>query len=36
MWTYLQAWLPVMTIVLTAAICFGGASFMMKQVPPRP
>ena len=29
MWLYVQTWLPILSISLTAAICFGVASFVM-------
>jgi hypothetical protein len=29
MWSYVQAWFPLLTIALTAAICFCVASFIM-------
>ena len=29
MWLYIQTWLPLVTVSLTAAICFGVASFVM-------
>jgi hypothetical protein len=31
MWPYVQTWLPLMTIVLTAAICIGVISFIVRQ-----
>jgi hypothetical protein len=31
MWLYVQTWLPLLSISLTAAICFGVASFVMGQ-----
>jgi hypothetical protein len=31
MWLYIQTWLPILSIGLTAAICFGIASFAMGQ-----
>jgi hypothetical protein len=31
MWLYIQTWLPLLSISLTAAICFGAASFVMEQ-----
>jgi hypothetical protein len=30
MWFYVQMWLPVWTVALTAAICFSVASFIMR------
>ena len=36
MWLYVQTWLPILTIALTAAICFSVAAFMMERgVKPR-
>ena len=35
MWSYAVTWLPLLSISLTAAICFGVASFVMGQVKPR-
>jgi hypothetical protein len=35
MWSYIVTWLPLLSISLTAAICFGVASFVMRQVKPR-
>jgi len=35
MWLYVQTWLPLLSISLTAAICFGVASFVMGQAKPR-
>ena len=31
MWLYVQTWFPLLSISLTAAICFGVASFVMGQ-----
>jgi hypothetical protein len=31
MWLYVQTWLPLLTISLTAAICFSVAAFIMAQ-----
>ena len=31
MWLYIQTWIPLLTIALTAAIFFSVASFMMGQ-----
>ena len=31
MWFHIQTWLPLLTISLTAAICFSVASFIMTQ-----
>jgi hypothetical protein len=33
MWHYVQTWLPLLTISLTAAICFGVASVIMAHAP---
>jgi hypothetical protein len=33
MWLYAQVWLPLLTISLAAALCFGVASFFMRSVP---
>jgi hypothetical protein len=35
MWFYVQMWFPWLTIVLTAAICFCVASFMMGHKKPQ-
>jgi len=35
MWLYVQTWLPLLSISLTGAICFGVASFVMGQAKPR-
>ena len=35
MWLYVLTWLPLLSISLTAAICFGVASFVMGQAQPR-
>jgi len=32
MWFYVVTWLPLLSISLTAAICFGVALFVMGQV----
>jgi len=34
MWFYIQMWLPVWTVALTAAICFSVASFIMGRSVP--
>jgi hypothetical protein len=34
MWLYVETWLPLLSISLTAAICFGVASFVMRQKTP--
>jgi hypothetical protein len=36
MWLYIQTWLPLVIVGLTAAICFGVASFIMgsAKLPP--
>jgi hypothetical protein len=31
MWFYVQMWLPLVTVALTAAICFSVASFIMGR-----
>jgi hypothetical protein len=31
MWFYIQMWFPLLTIALTAAICFSVVSFIMGQ-----
>ena len=36
MWPYIQTWLPLLTIALTAAIGFSVASFIMGRTTPRP
>jgi hypothetical protein len=33
---YLQTWLPLLIIALTAAICFSVTSFIMKHSEPHP
>ena len=36
MWFYVQMWFPLLTVGLTAAICFSGVSFIMgRSVKPR-
>ena len=35
MWFYIQTWFPLLTIALTAAICFSVASFIMGQARPQ-
>ena len=36
MWFYVQMWFPLLTIALTAAICFSVVSFIMgRGVKPR-
>jgi hypothetical protein len=35
MWFYVQMWLPLLTVALTAAICFSVASFIMGQPKPQ-
>ncbi len=34
MWLHIQTWLPLLTIALTASICFSVASFIMGQAGP--
>jgi hypothetical protein len=36
MWFYIQTWLPLLTIALTAAVCFSVTSFLMRQSKPQP
>ena len=36
MWLYVQTWFPLLTIALTAAICFSVASFFMRQAKRHP
>jgi hypothetical protein len=31
MWPYVQMWFPLLTVALTAAICFAVVSFIMGQ-----
>jgi hypothetical protein len=31
MWSYVQMWFPLLTIVLTAAICLSVVSFIVRQ-----
>ena len=31
MWLYVQTWFPLLTVALTAAICFGVVSSIMGQ-----
>jgi hypothetical protein len=31
MWLYIQTWLPLLTIALTAVICFSVVSFIMGR-----
>ncbi len=35
MWFYVQMWFPLLTIALTAAICFSVASFIMGHTKPQ-
>jgi hypothetical protein len=35
MWLDVQMWFPVLTIALTAAICFSVASFIMGHTKPQ-
>jgi hypothetical protein len=32
---YVQTWLPLLTVALTAAICFSVVSFMMGHTKPQ-
>jgi hypothetical protein len=34
MWFYVQTWFPLLTIALTAAVCFSVASFIFGQARP--
>jgi hypothetical protein len=36
MWPYLQTWFPILIVTLSAAICFGVASFVMSHEKPHP
>ena len=31
MWFYVQMWLPILAVALTAAICFSVAAFIMGR-----
>ena len=33
MWLYVKAWLPLLTVTLAAALCFGVASVFMRSMP---
>ena len=35
MWLHIQTWLPLMSITLTAAICFGAASIVLGNANPQ-
>ena len=35
MWVHVQMWFPLLTIALTAAICFCVASFIMGYTKPQ-
>ena len=35
MWSYVEMWFPVLTIVLTAAICISVVSFIVGQSKPQ-
>ena len=35
MWLYILSWFPLLTIALTAAICFSVTSFIMGQARPQ-
>ena len=35
MWLYIETWLSLLTIALTAAICFSVASFIMGHARPQ-
>jgi len=34
MWSYVQMWVPLLTIALAAAICFSVVSFIMGRAKP--
>lgn len=36
MWPYVQMLSPLLTISLAVAICFGVASYILRQAKPRP
>jgi hypothetical protein len=36
MWPYLQMWVPLFSVGLAAAVCFGVASFVMSHEKPHP
>jgi len=36
MWFYGQMWFPLLTVVLTAAVCLSVVSFIMGQAKPHP
>ena len=36
MWSYVQMWSPLLTIVLTTAICLSVVSFIVRQAKPHP
>jgi hypothetical protein len=36
MWLYAEAWLPLLTIAIAAALCFGIASVFMGSMPEPP
>jgi hypothetical protein len=36
MWLYIQTWLPLFTVALTAAVCFSVASFLMAHAKAHP
>jgi hypothetical protein len=35
MWLYAEAWLPLLTIAIAAALCFGIAFVFMGSMPER-
>ena len=35
MWLFIQTWLPLLGIILTASVCFAAASFFMAQARPQ-
>ncbi len=36
MWFHIQTWFPLLTIILSAAICLSVVSFIMRQAKPQP
>ena len=35
MWLFIQTWLPLLGIILTASVCFAAASFFMTRTRPQ-
>ena len=35
MWPFIQTWLPLLGIILTASVCFAAASFFMTRTRPQ-